>query len=110
MSVIRVRSFGDQDECRDAVARICGRFALDALALIDSSTAEDFDPKMRLDFDPAAHTWEVLTSYLEAGRLLKEEVQAAKDAKRMLSPEKTAKSGKKRKRSRHPRLNFTGPW
>ena len=45
MSVIRVRSFGDQDECRDAVARICGRFALDALALIDSSTAEDFDPK-----------------------------------------------------------------
>ncbi len=42
--MIRVRSFVDQDECRDAVARICGRFAADALSLIDKSTAQEFDP------------------------------------------------------------------
>ena len=34
---------------------------------------EAFDPKMRLDFDPAVHAWEVLTSYLVAERLLYEE-------------------------------------
>ena len=42
--MIRVRSFIDQDECRDAVARICARFAADALSLIDKSTAQEFDP------------------------------------------------------------------
>jgi hypothetical protein len=43
----RVRSFLDQDLSRSAVAGLCSRFAVDALALVDSSTTEDFDPKSK---------------------------------------------------------------
>ena len=76
---------------------------------LSNMKTEAFDPKMRLDFDPATHAWEVLNSYLEAGRLLHEEAQAMKEAKRGLSPEKTARSDKRRKRPRHSRLKFTDP-
>lgn len=41
--MIRIKSFLDQDSSRGSVGKICGRFALEVLALVDSATAEDFD-------------------------------------------------------------------
>tara|TARA_Y100000361_G_scaffold136903_1_gene137903 strand:+ start:1846 stop:2661 length:816 start_codon:yes stop_codon:yes gene_type:complete len=53
--VIAIKSFGDQDQCRSEISKICARFALDAISLIDGSTSGDFDPespeaKAYLDF------------------------------------------------------------
>ena len=41
--MIRVKSFLDQDSSRKSVGLICGKFAVEAVSLLDSATSSDFD-------------------------------------------------------------------
>jgi len=56
----------------------------------------DFDPRLRLDIDPAKAEWRVLSDMIEAGGGMVEELRLAREAKKL---EKSAakKAGRKRR-------------